>query len=210
MLPCTCLGRTLEGCPGGRSQAWLQWVQSQVIFPQGAGNTALWLIHWGAAGIHSGAGKASGSVNPGAGRAGRAGGRQGPGRRRVRTLGRKELRARPLPKLRSERMRPPGRAVASRTRRCGKAGWRQSLCAALSPEMPPPTTSTRGPRPGAPVLPPLDSIAPSRAVAALSQQSSSPCPAQRLAGEAGRAEGGPRDVGRGPAGRGCGLRNLST
>lgn len=79
---------------------------------------------------------------------------------------REEFRGRPLPKLRSERMRPPARAVASRTRRRGKAGWRQSLCAAPSPAMPPPTTSTLGPKLGVSASPPLDSIAPSRAVSA--------------------------------------------
>lgn len=71
---------------------------------------------------------------------------------------------RPLPKLRSERIRPPALSVASRTRRCGPAGWSLSLCAALSPARPLPTTTTRGPQPGVSAAAPLADIAPPRPV----------------------------------------------
>lgn len=157
-------------------------------------------------GYSLGPGEASGLVKPGPGRAGDERAQAAPVRLQELALGKgsgKEFRDRPLPKLRSERMRPPARAVASRTRKCRKVGWPQSLCAAASPAMPPPTTSTRGPRVGRSVMPPLDSITPSPSVPAC------PCCSEaqskketggrteKRGGEEGGAGGGAGGVGRG-------------
>lgn len=77
------------------------------------------------AGIHSGQVRLPGWLSLVAGRAGDGRAQAAPVRLQELALGKgsgEEFRDRPLPKLRSERMRPPARAVASRTRRCRKVG----------------------------------------------------------------------------------------